>query len=97
MNAAVEIVCVDAIANEHAMQKADARGRFVSKQREALGNFDGGQLTRRVTAYVSAKGCGYEISFHFKKGSRTWRRVVNTGPEAYRNASWFEEMKPKVQ
>jgi hypothetical protein len=94
---AVDTVCVSKIAEECAVQRPDARGRFTSKCKEALGVVDDGQLTRAVTAYISPKGCGYAITFHFRQEGRSWRRVVNTGPEDHRETPWFEEVKPKIR
>ena len=91
---AIDAVCVSEIQKEHDTQRQD-QGRFLSKAKTTIGSVDGAEVKRRVVDYVSPQGPGYVVTFYFEKAGRKWRRVVNVGPEGYREMSWFEEEQPK--
>lgn len=86
-------ICSDALRLERESQREDG-GRFASRTKATLASVNDGEMTRRVTDYVSPKGSGYVVTFHFEKDGKRWRRVVNVGPERHRDISWFEEVKP---
>ena len=91
---AIEDLCVSEMQKEHDTQR-QTNGRFLSKAKATLVAVDGGEVKRRVVDYVSPQGPGYVVTFYFEKAGRKWRRVVNVGPEGYREMSWFEEEQPK--
>lgn len=43
-----------------------------------------------VDVYDGPKGKGYQVVFEAVRGGRTWRKVVNDGPEEWREQDWAE-------
>jgi hypothetical protein len=46
------------------------------------------ELAAEVNTYRGPSGQGYEIVGTIVLAGRTWRKIINVGPETYRDRDW---------
>jgi hypothetical protein len=49
-----------------------------------------------VDIYEGPKGKGFQVTYEAKRSGTPFRKVVNVGPEAYREMDWTEMKQPPV-